>query len=85
VFNNSSSDGPRSLANINFMANGAINPIMIQHMQSHATEERHQFKWRVITTNKFTGTRLAIEALHIKLHTGHLMNGCGGIHLLSFL
>jgi hypothetical protein len=54
-------------------------------MQSHATEERHLFKWRVITTNKFTSTRLAIEALHIKLHTGHLMNGCGGIHLLSFL
>ena len=56
-----------------------------QHMQSHPAEERSQFKWRVITTNKFAGTRLAIEALHIRLHRGHLMNGCGGIQLLPFI
>jgi len=55
------------------------------HMTSiHGVSNQLQFKWQILATNRHTGTRLAIEALHIHKQP-HLMNGCEGARLLPFL
>ena len=55
-----------------------------QHMNRCHANENMNFKWSILATNKYEGTRLAIEALHIKKET-NIMNGCEGAVVLPYL
>ena len=61
--------------------------LVFQHMSIHGTSTSARFRWRVITTEACTTTRLSIEALQIAQQTtrGRLMNGCSGTATLPCL
>ena len=62
------------------------NSFVHQHMiNAHGINNVTSFRWRIVTTHPYLNTRLAIEALHIQQNRLHLMNGCEGTKLLSFL
>jgi hypothetical protein len=64
--------------------NNSSSHVNIHMTNTHGTQHRKSFKWKILAIHPYTGTRLALEAFYIRGQQD-LMNGCEGMKLLQFL